>query len=466
MLPVGGSTVAAAPGPSNISAPLPSTRLEFGLSNLDVSWMTASGVPWRYRYQYLAGGVNTTGNWLTWQDLAKPPGQFALDFMTNSTTAPANYIPVFTWYQLLQSLPSTGASELDRDYNNLNNAGTMSSYYASFKVLMQKAGQYGGQVVVHVEPDFWGYMQQKAAGGGATSVPAMVRSSGFAEAGAYADNLAGFASALKHLRDTYAPNTLLAMHASMWSSSIDIASNTDPNVNAAGEADKTAAFLNSAGSGSWNALFNDVDDHDAAWWELASCGTPPCVNQYYTHWWDPNNVKFPNFSRYLAWVAELHSATSLPQVAWQVPIGNQYFLTMNNTCGYYQDNVAQYFVSHPTQLLNAGLIAVLFGKGNGCQATYNDDANDGVTNNGGGPTSDALGGCTACNTHASTWADDDGGFLRIFVGNYYSGQSPCAGVSATGTPVSPSQSGTPVVLTSAATGCANPQYQFELLVPG
>ena len=447
-------------------AALPSTRLEFGLNNLDSTWMTSSGVPWRYRYQYLAGGVNTTNNWLTWQNPAQPPGQFALDYMTASTTSPANFIPVFTWYQLLQSTPSTGSNELNRDYSNLNNAATMSSYYASFKVLMQKAGQYGSQVVVHVEPDFWGYMQQKAGGGDATTVPAMVRSSGFAEASSYPDTVAGFASTLKHLRDTYAPNALLAMHASMWSSGVDIASNTDPNINAAAEADKTAAFLNSAGAGAWDAVFNDVDDHDAAWWELASCGTPPCVNQYYTHWWDPNNVSFPNFSRYLAWVGELHTKTARPQLAWQVPTGNQYFLTINNTCGHYQDNVAAYFISHAGQLLNAGLIAVLFGAGNSCQTSYDDSMKDGVTNNNGNATTDSLGACIACNVHVSKWADDDGGFLRVFVGLYYSGQTACASASVAAVPGSPQVQGTHVQLTASAAGCSSPQFEFWLQSPG
>ena len=357
--------------------------------------MTSSGVPWRYRFQYLSAGVNTGSGWETWQDPAKPPGQFALDFMTNSTTPPAAYIPVFTYYELLQSLPSSGSSEQLRDFNNLNSAATMNSYYTNFKLLMQRARQYGGQVVVHVEPDFWGYMQQQASGGNASSIAAMVRSSGFPEASAFADNLVGFASELKYLRDTYAPNALLAMHASMWSSGIDIASNTDTSVNAAGEADKTAAFLNSAGAATWDAVFHDVDDHNAAWWELASCGTPPCVNQYFTHWWDPNNIRFPNFNRYLTWVGELHAQTTRPQIVWQVPMGNQYFLTMNNTCGHYQDNVAPYFIEHAGQLFSAGIIAVLFGPGNSCQTSYDDAQNDGITNNGGLTTSDLLGGCNA-----------------------------------------------------------------------
>jgi hypothetical protein len=444
-----------------VRAPLPASRLEFGLSNGDTTWMTASGVPWRYRFTYLAGGVNTTNNWLTWQDPAKPPGQYALDYMTNSTAAPASYIPVFTWYQLLQSLPSSGSSELDRDYSNLNNAATMASYYASFKVLMQKAGQYGSQAVVHVEPDFWGYMQQKASGGGATAIAAMVKSSGFAEASAFPDNLVGFASELKYLRDTYAPNTLLAMHASMWSSGIDIASNTDPNVNAAGEADTTAAFLASAGANAWDAVFNDVDDHNAAWWELASCGSPPCVNQYFTHWWDPSNVKFPNFTRYLAWVGELHAKSALPQVVWQVPMGNQYFLTMNNTCNHYQDNVAPYFIANAGQLFNSGLVAVMFGPGNSCQTSYDDFPVDGVTNNNGVPTTDQLGGCSACNTHSSVWSDNDGGYLRVFVGQYYSG---CTAASLSPTPVTQA-AGPTVTLTAGATGCPNPVFEFWAQYP-
>ena len=440
---------------------LPATRLEFGLSNLDVTWMTGSGVPWRYRYQYLSAGVNTGSGWETWQNPALPPGQFAVDFMSNSSSGAANYIPVFTYYELLQSNPHVGSTESDRDFSNLNNAATMSAYYANFSLLMQKAGAYQKPVVVHVEPDFWGYMQQLAGGGSASAITAMVKSSGFAAASAFPDNLVGFASELKYLRDTYAPNVLLAMHASMWSSGIDVGSTTDPAVNAAAEADKTAAFLNSAGM--WDLVFNDVDDHDAAWWELASCGSPPCVNQYFTHWWDTTNSRFPNFSRYLAWVAELHAMTSRQQVVWQVPVGNQYFLTMNNTCGHYQDNVAPYFIAHASDLFNAGLVAVLFGSGNQCQTTNDDSAaHDGITNNGGKPTTDLLGGCSACNTATSVWPDDDGGYLRTFVGLYYAGCKSATVVPAPGS----FALGATIAFTAGATGCTSPEFEYWVLAPG
>jgi hypothetical protein len=422
VLPIGPrTTLAAAPA-------LPSDRLHFGLANgpADLGWMTSSGVPWRYRYQYLSAGVNTAVGWETWHDRSLPPGQFAADYMAASTTAPATYLPVFTYYEICQSNGAAGpagctGNESAVDYNNLNNTGTMAGYYGNFKLLMQKVGAYGKPVVIHVEPDFWGYMQHRAAGQSAAAVSAMVKGSGFAEVAGIDDTVQGFGWALLKLRDLYAPNAVMAIHASLWASGTDIASDTNPAVNATAVADATAAFLNSAGisnnpfGSTWDAVFNDVDDHDAAWWEATGR-----INSYFTHWWDRRNVSFPNFNRYLAWVTELHARTNRPQIVWQVPVGNQYFLTMNNTCGHYQDNVAEYFIAHPADLFSAGIIAVLFGAGNACQTTYTDAQKDGITNNGGRPTTDTLGGCNACNTQVSQYADDDGGYLRLFVGQYYS----------------------------------------------
>src|SRR5260370_24357254 len=51
-------------GPMVARVGLPSDRLHFGLANspgTDFNWLVTSGVPWHYRYQYLAGGVNNGG---------------------------------------------------------------------------------------------------------------------------------------------------------------------------------------------------------------------------------------------------------------------------------------------------------------------------------------------------------------------------------------------------------------------
>ena len=395
--------------------PSPSNGFSFGLASQpsEIGWMTSSGVPWGYRYQYLSGGVNTGTGWETWNS---PPGQFAGYYLAAS--ASNHYFPVFTYYELLQSTPSSGSNESDRDFNNLNNPTTMNAYYANFVLLLHQAATFGGRVIVHVEPDLWGYLEQRAAGGPASSVPAMVKSSGFADVAGISDTVQGFAGALLHLRDKYAPNVQLATHASSWGSGVDIATNTNPAVNATHEADLVAAFLNSAGVGpnpwgsSFDLVFNDVADHDAGWWEIVT-------HDGGAHWWDRQNLKLPNFNTWLSWMTELHARTARPLIEWQVPVGNQYFLTMNNTDGHYQDNRAEYFIANVPALRAAGIRAVLFGAGNAGQTTYTDAKADGITNNNGVPTTDLAGGCNACNTHVSSYADDDGGYLRIFVGQFY-----------------------------------------------
>src|SRR5881396_428359 len=200
---------------------IPSTRLEFGIASQpsDLSWMASSGVPWKYRYTYLAGGVNTGNGWETWNS---PAGAYATYYMDASNAD--GYVPVLPYYELLQSSPSTGSNESDRDFSNLNNTATMAAYYANFKLLMQKAGAFGKTVIVHVEPDFWGYMQQRASGGDASTVSAKVAASGFADVMGLPDTVQGFGQALVKLRDLNASNVVLAIHASMWSSGIEIAS--------------------------------------------------------------------------------------------------------------------------------------------------------------------------------------------------------------------------------------------------
>ena len=101
-------------------------------------------------------------------------------------------------------------------------------------------------------------------------------------------------------------------------------------------------------------------------------------------------------------------------VIWQIPIGNTVMRTMNNTHEHYQDNREQYWLmNYPnnqamSDLAKAGVIGLLFGAGGATTSNY-DSAGDGVTN----PA--AING----NTRVSTYADDDGGLLRINVGNYF-----------------------------------------------
>jgi hypothetical protein len=184
----------------------------------------------------------------------------------------------------------------------------------------------------------------------------------------------------------------------LWATLRDLATDTDPNLDPNVVADQTAAFLNAAGVASnaygstFDLVFNDVADHDAAWYGD------------YSHWWDRNNVSVPNFARWITYMTRLHAATGRPLIAWQVPVGNQFFLTMNNTDGHYQDNRAEYFLGHTADLAGAGIAAVLFGKANGGQTNYTDDKGDGITNNNGRPTSARAATLTCRSTRTTTAA--------------------------------------------------------------
>jgi hypothetical protein len=392
----------------------------------NITWLKNSGTPWDSCYQYLAGGVNTGNGWATWN----ADGFFATKYLQEADAA--GYLPVFTYYQLLQSNPHSGSGESAQDFSNLNNPSTMAAYFADFKLLMQKCGAFGKRVIVHVEPDLWAYLQNDRAGGtdNAANVSAAVASSGFAEAAGLPNSAAGFARCLAKLRDTYAPNVLLAHHASGWATGVDLGSDTRANIDVAAHARRVANFLNSLGAG-WELFFYDPLDRDAGFYEFV-------YGDGGARWWNESDspTSFPNFARIRQWLAALCQYQNRRCFLWQVPVGNYYYSTCNNTDGHYEDNRAQYFLEgypsnpHLRQWADAGVIGLLFGRGAGGPTTYGDNKGDGVTNppryvNGGGRKSPTNLGNTAAHS------DDDGGYLRLGVRAYFAaGPVPLPGTNA------------------------------------
>lgn len=386
------------------------THFAFGLGNapggvgLMNEMRSHNGTAWDYRYQYLAGGVNTGQGWETWNS---PPGQFATYYIDESVTN--RYIPAFVYYELRQSNgPCSGCDDGSADHANLNTPSVMAAYYANWRLFMQRVGASHKTVLVIVEPDLWGFMEQWVvyASNNAADVPASVASSGDVDAAGLPNTAQGFAWALLRMRDRYAPNALLALHASGWATYRDIGSSTDVTLDAGAIARTTAQFLmtaglrgNAQGISTWDVLSNDVADRDSA--QGAA-------------WWDRTNQVYPNFTRYLSFVSALSAATGRRVVMWQVPEGNQYFDTMNDAPHHTQDNRAEYILGHVADFARAGVVAVLFGPGNG-GTNVSDEAHDGITN----PPPITSYQCDRCNTHLSTYPDDDGGYLRLFVGAYY-----------------------------------------------
>ena len=353
-------------------------HLGIGLGNgaSELGWMTSSGVPWDYRYQYLAGGVNTNEGWSSW---GSPAGAYAESYMKASGAN--GYVPVFTYYMIVQSKPDPGREEVGK----LANAATMRAYYEDWQLLMRKAGEYGKAVIIHIEPDLWAHMQRSSADPRRTQVA--VASSGFPAASGYENDARGFAKLLVALRDAHAPNALLAWHVNAWA----VDGSLTPAAPVAGR--RIADFYRALGP-SFDLVFFSLSDRDAG---------------YDGNWW-----RNDQFERFRILVGAVTRETRLPAILWQVPVGNTLYRSVDNTKHHYQDNRVEHFLkegnrNNLAEYAKAGVIGILIGAGRGDQTDYYDDAGDGITN----PA--PING----NSLTATYPDDDGGFVRLAAKTYY-----------------------------------------------
>jgi hypothetical protein len=393
----------AAPTPAAATMPplpatWPSTHLEIGLTDSPggAAALHSSGA-YKFRYQYLAGGVNTGTGWSTWNS---PPGQFATYYVDESVAQ--GITPVFIYYQLLQSSPAGGA-ENTADLNNLKNVSTMASYWADVRLLFQRLGAYSQTIVVDIEPDLWGYIQQAASADQGSTVPAAVASSGDSDMAGLANNADGFAQGFVRLRNKYAPNVLLGYELSMWGTMTDPLSQNTPLADIDALAARSVAFQKSLGA-SFDLVFTDPSDRDAAFKQII-------YGDGGASWWD--SADYDRFNRY---VGDFVGGVGLRMVLWQTPLGNTKMRAMNNTRGHYQDNHVEWWfddatATHLATTVSAGVVAILFGGGAGGTTSASDAMGDGITN----PA--AING----NNTLSYSADDDGGYFRHQANAYYAG---------------------------------------------
>jgi hypothetical protein len=326
--------------------------------------------PIGFRYQYLAGGVNTGQGWATWN----PDGTFASTYVRDSWAH--GTIPVLTYYMLLQSKPA-GGNEANADLGNLRNAQTMAAYWRDVTLLFSRV-RGAKTVVVHVEPDLWGYLEQA----GATSLAA------------------SFAQKWVALRDKLAPNVVLAYHMSGWGTKHDIVYEDPPDATVRAYASQSAAFYRALHA-RFDIAFEDFSDRDAGFYEKQQ-GDPKT-------WFTP-----ADFHRHLLYGQEFVRLARVRMVAWQIPLGNTVMRAMDDTWNHYQDNRVQWLLgpssrAHLHAYAAAGFAGFLFGRGADGATCACDAAKDGVTNpapvNG--------------NTRVSLSADDDGGYFKAQARAYY-----------------------------------------------
>ena len=271
--------------------------------------------------------MNTGNGWATWNTNGDFVKWYVQDSVANGMVA------VFPYYKLLQSTPATGSGEAAKDLNNLKNATTMADYWADVRLFMKKAeaGASGHPVVLHVEPDLWGYIEQAAADNDAANVPAAVASSGDDDLAGLPNTAEGFAKAFVKLRDLYAPHVLLAYHVSVWGTMFDLHASQTSDAQTDQLAAKAAAFYGSL-EPDFDLAFVDLADRDSGFYQYQ-------YGDGGAAWWNASD--FPRYGRF---IGGLSAGTGKRVVVWQIPMGNTLMRATNDTWGHYADNRPEWFL--------------------------------------------------------------------------------------------------------------------------
>ena len=307
--------VAAAASLPALPAGWPADQFELGLADAAGGGAALHArAPFAFRYQYLAGGVNTGLGWATWNT----NGQFVSWYIADSAANHA--IPVFPYYMLLQSTPATGTASRPRTSRT---SPTTRRWPRTTPTSACSSARAAGPtpVVLHVEPDLWGYIEQATGtADDATLVPASVASSGDAALGDLPNNAAGFARAIVRLRNLLAPNVILAYHLSVWGTNLDI-SILERLRRAGGCARRPGgAFYASLGA-TFDIAFTDIGDRDADFKQIQ-------YGDGGASWWDA-----ADFVRYARFIAGFVAGTGKRIVVWQIPLGNTKMRALRTTRG-------------------------------------------------------------------------------------------------------------------------------------
>src|SRR6185436_14179145 len=149
----------------------------------------------------------------------------------------------------------------------VQNSATMKSYFGDFKILMQRAKDFGKPVLILLEADAFGFLEQQAGHNPGTY--AAVSATGLPELAGLPNTVAGWGLAFLQLRKAVgAGNAVLGVHISAWASGKDLAygSVTDP---LGPEVDKVFGFLAPAGVSTnvtgqtYDVLVGDPLDRDS-----------------------------------------------------------------------------------------------------------------------------------------------------------------------------------------------------------
>jgi hypothetical protein len=284
---------------------------------------------------YLSG-LQGMGGWPDWN----AGGSFA-NYMTDVADK-HGVVPMFTLYDI--------GGRLEGGVDVLNNQDLMKRWWGGVRLLFDRLAMFKKPAVVHVEPDFWAYMQQKTQGD-PTKASALVKM--VPDCKDQPDNLVGLGHCVVVLARKYAPKVLIGFHASEWG----------------GAPADVAAFLIAVGAKSTDFVAIDGLDRDAGCLEAK---TDPACQRGGNYYLDETNTKHPNFHDLQASARTIADATGKPMLWWQIPFGVP-SNSPGGTTGHYRDNRVHYLFGHVKEFVDAGFVGATFGVGAGNQTTVATD---------------------------------------------------------------------------------------------
>src|SRR6476620_7201730 len=179
--------------------------------------MKNSAVPWDMRYRYFTKG------WVNNWGYGAYDGSWGLSYLRECDQQ--GYVPAVQYYQLFGEAGGGEAQTLAK----LQNASTMKSYFGDFKILMQRAKDFGKPVFILLEADGPGFLEQQS--GNNPNAYAAVATTGLPELAGLPNTVAGWGLAFLQIRKSVgANNAVLGMHISGWASGKDVSyySASDP----------------------------------------------------------------------------------------------------------------------------------------------------------------------------------------------------------------------------------------------
>lgn len=386
-------------------------------------WKTgqnASCKVWDYNYQYFVPG------WTTW---ASPAGQWGLNELKYWEVE--GQMMVATFYY------SYGNKAYFQSTTNMN------SYWSDLKVLFQLINSNATKpVIIHFEPDGIGFWKQANISATSTGSVMVGSCSGVDSAlSGLPDSLQGWNAGIIALRNKYAPNkALIAHHFTHWATGTDlfvVDGNSDTQSEVDSEVKEMTDYIKTIENGKpADLFFVDPSDRDAAWYDAFGSG-----GRWTDDVWDTSAWNKRTWGRIGYIVDKVSTNLDRKGMFWQIPTGNDYYTTCNNTDGHYKDDHAQeaflrsgtggpgsgYSPTDTTKgpgfWASKGIIACLFGSGyygekppGGNNLTHlRDYKKDGATGSG-------------------TYSDDDGGYIRLGAAAYCAaGKFPLSGSVSTPT---------------------------------